>query len=281
MLKLIVNGDDLGLCEEVNEGIKRAHLHGILTSASIMANGAAFEDAIRICRSLPRLDVGVHLTLVEEASVLEDVKSLVDSGSKLHRSAATFATKYMTGRIASEDVERELEAQVRKVRDRGVKVTHLDGHQHLHMLPEIFKIAVKLARKYGIDAIRYPSEAVSPAMVGSWRSLARTIQLMPLKLCCYLGRDVDVFRTDHFVGFIHGGNLNKQNLAKLIQRLPSDGTCELMCHPGVEQPDLPYGHWGYQWSAELEALTDPTTLDLVHRHGIQLTSYGELAKNLG
>jgi predicted glycoside hydrolase/deacetylase ChbG (UPF0249 family) len=281
MLKLIVNGDDLGLCEEVNEGIRQAHLHGVLTSASIVANGAAFDHAIHICRSLPRLDIGVHLTLVEEAPVLESVKSLIGFGSKLHRSASTFATRYMTGRIALQDVEHELEAQVRKVLDQGVKVTHLDGHQHLHMLPKVFKIAVKLARKYDIGAVRYPAERVSLDMIRNWHLVSRAIQLLPLKLCCYLGRDADVFRTDHFVGFIHGGNLSKQNLAKLIQCLPRDGTCELMCHPGLEDTDSPYSHWGYHWSDELEALMDPATLDLIRRHEIQLTSYGELTKNLG
>ena len=282
MLKLVVNGDDLGLCDEVNEGIKRAHLHGILTSASIMANGAAFDHAVNICRCLPDLDIGVHLTLVEETPVLRaaDIQSLVDPNSKFHANALSFAAKYTAGRIALKDVERELEAQVRKVLDQGIQVTHLDGHQHLHMLPEIFRITVKLARKYGIRAIRYPSEGVSLAM-GNWRSLSRAIQLVPLSVCCYLQRKAGVFRTDHFVGFIHGGILNQQNLARLIEHMPRDGTCELMCHPGLQHSDVVYQHWGYHWSAELDALTDPTTLDLIQRREIQLTSYGELTKNLG
>ena len=155
MLKLIVNADDLGLCESVNEGIVQAHQSGIVTSASIMANGRAFDHAIRLCQLVPSLDLGIHLTLVEEKPLREasTIPSLVGAGGKLHPHATTFMKKYVSGAIRVREVWSELEAQIQKVVSRGISVSHLDSHQHLHALPHIRRVSIELAKKYNIPAI--------------------------------------------------------------------------------------------------------------------------------
>jgi len=275
MLRLIVHADDLGLTERVNEGILHAHLTGILTSASIMANGNAFDHAVSICHRKPTLDVGIHLTLVEEQPSLNPdmVPSLVDSAGRLHNHATTFTNKYLAGKIRLEEVWCELEAQIKKVTSRGIPVSHLDSHQHLHMLPQILNMTIRLARKYHIPAIRLPREPVRPYMLGGEGGLPRILQLLILNIFCSLGKNRISLRPDHFAGFRFGGNLDKKNLQRLLQSLPDSGICELMCHPGLDDPNSPYRHWGYHWQDELSALVDPEIADFLRQKGIGLVSY--------
>jgi predicted glycoside hydrolase/deacetylase ChbG (UPF0249 family) len=279
MLKLIVNADDLGLSEAVNEGIAEAHLNGILTSASVMANGVAFEHAIRLCRSVPSLDVGIHLTLVEEEPLgtATATSTLVDADGRLHRHASIFTKKYVAGKIHLQDVWSELEAQIKKVLSRGIEISHLDSHQHLHMLPQIRHITIALANKYNIPAIRVPREHLRPYMLRRAGGISRLCQLFVLNAFCQLGKKMPVLRTDNFVGFFFGGNLHKENLHKLLQSLPISGTCELMCHPGLDDQHTRYGHWGYHWSEELSALTDPEIAKVLRQQGVDLISYRQLA----
>jgi hopanoid biosynthesis associated protein HpnK len=280
VLNLIVHADDFGLSEKVNQGILHAHQTGILTSASIMANGSAFEHAVGICQAVPTLDAGIHLTLVEEEPVLKAnlVPSLVDGTGRLHRHATTFTGRYFAGKIRLQEVQCELEAQIQKVMSHGVTVSHLDSHQHLHMLPQILDITINLARKYGIEAIRLPRETIRLYMLGGEAAVSRVLQLLMLNMFCGLGKNTNSVRADHFVGFFFSGNLHKKNLHKLFESLPTAGTCELMCHPGLDDPTTRYGHWGYHWADELTALTDPEIAEFLRQRGIRLISYCELAQ---
>jgi len=280
MLKLIVNADDFGLSETVNEGILKAHEAGVLTSASIMANGAAFEHAVSICRRIPSLDVGIHLTLVEEEPVVKanQVRSLVDATGRLHRSAATFTRRYFAGKIRLQELQCELEAQICKVMSSGIAVSHLDAHQHLHMLPQVLEITTKLAKKYGIEAIRFPREAIRSYMFKGEGAVRRLLQLLVLTTFCHLGKNMTAVRTDHFLGFFFGGKLNKDSLHQLIKSLPTNGSCELMCHPGCEDTMTRYAHWRYHWSSELAALTDSETAELLRQSGVTLISYRQLVQ---
>jgi chitin disaccharide deacetylase len=277
--KLIVHADDFGLSEKINEGILHAHLHGILTSTSVMANGRAFEHALKICRSVPTLDVGVHLTLVEEPPVLprEKIPSLVNGEGRFHRHAMTFLRKYAAGRIRLAEVHRELEAQIKKVASYGISISHLDSHQHLHILPQILNITAELAQQYGIPAIRLPYETPRFYMLKSRKIFPRLPQLLGLNLFCQLGKKTIPLRTAHFAGFFFGGNLQKKNLYKALEFLPATETCELMCHPGLEDEYDAHRHWRYHWAEELLALTDPEIAAFLSARGIRLISYRELA----
>ena len=279
MPKLIVHADDFGLSEQINEGILQAHLHGILTSTSIMANGAAFEHAMSICRSVPSLDVGIHLTLVEEQPVLDasTLLSLVNVDGRFHHHIAEFMKRYCTGRISLREVRSELDAQIRKVMNRGVSVSHLDSHQHIHMLPCIWRITAELAMEYGIPAIRFPRERVRAYMLKQRGAISRVLPLLVLNCFCWLGRHTRALRTDHLVGFFFGGNLHKDNLQEVLRHLPRTGTCELMCHPGFDDPKTRYSHWGYHWVDELHALIDQEIVEELQRKGVQVISYRQLA----
>ncbi|MDZ7343958.1 MAG: ChbG/HpnK family deacetylase, partial [candidate division KSB1 bacterium] len=159
-VKIIVHADDFGLTEKINDGILWAHRYGILTSTSIMANGQAFAHAVALARAAPRLDVGVHLTLIEERPLLDphEIPTLVGAEGKFHAHAIQFTRRYIAGRINLMEVAKELEAQVEKILSAGLNPTHLDSHQHVHMLPGVSRVAVALGRKYGIPAMRVPKE---------------------------------------------------------------------------------------------------------------------------
>jgi hopanoid biosynthesis associated protein HpnK len=279
--RVIVHADDFGLTEKTNEGIVQAHRHGILTSASIMANGEAFEHAATLARATPTLDVGIHLTLIEERPLLRpsELPTLVDSDGRFHRHAIQFVKRYAVGKIGSGEIEKELEAQIEKVLAAGIMPSHLDSHQHVHILPGILKIVSALSRKYDIPAIRVPREVAVFRKIGGV-PVARIIQALVLNFICEMANGRIERRTDAFAGFLFGGKLHKENLQKVLRHLPRYGTCEIMCHPGLEDPaDSRYAHWQYQWLEELRALSDPEIGELARSAGIQLISYRELGSS--
>ena len=279
--RLIVHGDDFGLSERVNEGIVEAHRNGVLTSTSVIASGAAFEHAIGLSRATPTLDIGVHLTLVDEKPVAaaDVIRTLLDSNGRFYRQAGTFMKHYLFGAMSLDEIERELDAQIGKVVARGVKVTHLDGHQHLHMVPGIRRVVGGLARKYAIQFIRDPKEVLQLYMLRDRERLVRLPQLLVLNTVCRLARTGDAKRPDHFCGFFYGGRLSKENLLRVLEHLPPRGTCELMCHPGLADPASRYSDWRYQWQVECDALTNNAIKDYLKATNTELISYADLARS--
>lgn len=277
--KLIVHADDFGLSEKVNEGIVKAHLEGIVTSTSLMAVGAAFEHAVQLTRSTSTLDVGVHLTLTGEAPVSKpaDIPSLLNQDSCFNDHANAFVKRYLLQKISLEDIRKELDAQICKAIDHGIAISHLDGHQHIHMLPGIRRIVGELAQQYAIPSIRYPKERLHPYMLLERNGIGRLVQLLALNTFCTIARTADALRPDTFVGFFFGGNLTEENLIKILKHLPANGICELMCHPGLHDADSRYQHWGYPWQGELDALTSPNVKMLLQSSGVELIPYSALA----
>lgn len=277
-LSLIVHADDFGLSETVNDGIRYAYLNGILTSTSIMPTGKAFSDAVSLLRSLPDLDIGIHLTLVEERPLLppDRIDTLVDNNGHLHPHARIFIRKHLQGRIDSHQIQAEFDAQIRKVMDTSLRVTHIDTHQHLHALPSVLKIVISLAQKYGIKRIRKPTERLKGNMFHEFSAFPRLVQMLVLNTFCRAGNWKDILHTDHFAGFFYGGRLSINNLRVLINSLPNQGTCELMCHPGAADESHKYAHWDYNWSDELGALIHNDIAQLIHENAIRLISYRDL-----
>ena len=276
--RLIVHGDDFGISESVNLGIVEAHRRGILTSTSLMANGRAFEHAVALAKACPTLDVGVHLTLTEEQPVAEQpaVAGLVDADNRMPRNWLKFAARYAQGRIPLAAVRAELDAQIRRVLAQGVAVSHLDGHQHVHVLPGVARVVAELAVEHGIRTVRYPAERVRGYMLKSLRNARRLAEQLALGAACALSPLRELRRIDDFVGFYFGGRLDERNLATLLAGLPAGRTVELMCHPGENDPRGRYGHWHYSWAAERDALTSPRIRELVAARGMQLISYRDL-----
>lgn len=278
-LRLIVHADDFGVSRAVNSGIVQAHREGILTSASIMASAEYFSHAVDLARDCPSLDVGIHLTLAEERPLLspDTIPSLVDDEGCFHRHATVFAARYLRGQISLDDVRHELEAQIEKVLATGLPVSHLDSHQHLHMLPGVLGVTCDMAARYGIPFVRFPREKIKTYMFRRMSKSSRIAQLAVLNSFCRRAQLEFPARTDHFVGFYHGGSLTTGNLREIVEHLPSQGTCELMCHPGHEDSQSARAHWGYSWQDELNALLDPGIAAALRNRKISLISYRDLA----
>lgn len=279
---LIVNADDLGLSEKVNVGILRAHNHGIVTAASIMAVGSAYDHAVNLCHSNPSLDVGIHLTLIEEKPLLptNSISSLVDDKGRFHRNVKEFTKRYYLGKINFDEVRIELEAQIVKVLANNIRISHIDSHQHVHLLPQILSVALELAEQYRIGSIRIPWEKFHWKEVLSLSSVARNFQLCILRVFCYQAAKSikNMVRTDHFMGFLNGGNLNIENLRKLLLNMPKSGVCELMCHPSLVDSETRYAHWKYNGHSELSALLDEEIKQLIPKKKIKLINFRYLLK---
>jgi len=273
--RLIVHADDFGLSEPVNRAVLAAHENGIVTSTSIMAGGAAFEHAAALARRCPSLDIGVHLTLTEQRPVADSVPSLVDSEGKFAPHATRFAMRYARGAIALADVRAELAAQIRRVREHGIAPSHLDGHQHVHVLPGIARVVAELARENGISAVRVPAERVRGYMLKDPSHLKRVAEQLAIGALCAFAPS-PLRRVDRFVGFYFGGRLNEENLRIVLDHLPARETVELMCHPGLDDPASPYDHWGYAWAAETAALTSPSIRGLLEQRGVRLIGYRDV-----
>jgi predicted glycoside hydrolase/deacetylase ChbG (UPF0249 family) len=241
-----------------------------------MPTGLAFDEAVGLAHDTRTLDVGVHLTLVGERPVLPpgSIPSLVDSDGRFHPSVSVFARRYALGRIRAVEITRELEAQVARVRSAGLHPTHLDSHQHVHMLPGVLDSVLHVARHFDIPWIRFPKER-SP-----WRGLrhagpARVLQALVLGAVCRPAARRLPARTDGIVGFLVGGRLDSAGLTRILRTLPAHGLWELVCHPGVADPGTPYAFWDYRWDRELEALTEPSVAAVISALGIRLVSFRE------
>ena len=281
MRRLIVNADDFGLHEAVNRGILAAHTAGIVSSASLMAGGAAFDEAVRLAGECPRLGVGVHLTLVGANSVLPvaEVSSLVDETGSFYRSYPLFIKRLLRGKIRLAEVERELAAQIDRIRMAGIQPSHLDSHQHLHVLPGIGGIVLDLARRFSIRAIRIPAEPVAfigatPATVG--RLAGRGGLTLLANLFRQQAAAAGIRTSDHFYGMLAGGQLTEAAILAILRQLPP-GDSELMTHPGFADESLADTYpWGYQWEAERQALAAPAVRALLAELQIRLISFREL-----
>ena len=287
MKALIVNADDLGWSEGVNRGIAEAHRGGIVTSASLLANGRAFASAVELTRSEPRLGVGIHLCLSDIPPVLRpsSVPGLVNAQGVLSGEPGGLLLRRLRGRLNLSEVEREWDAQIRKVREAGVAPTHLDGHKHVHMLPGLFEIAVRLAVQHEIRAIRLSLEDsnlrawLTPR--NGWLSAAAAKQRLRAEALRLLARNArplarrgGLASPDFFCGVTQTGALTAAGLARLLENLP-DGVTELMTHPGYADEDLSRSPTRLQASRqnELSLLTAPELRNLVANRGIRLIDY--------
>ena len=282
MKRLIVSADDFGIHEAVNRGIAAGHLGGLITSTSVMAGGEAFADAVGIAGQCPALGIGVHLTLVGGGLPVmppEKITSLLDGQGRFLAGHPSFIARYLAGRIRPEEVELELTAQLEKVVTAGLVPSHLDSHQHLHVLPQIFAIVSRLARRFSIRAIRRPAEPVlffggtsSPVS----RIAARTGLSLLAAWSLREEKPGGLSMPDHFYGMLDGGRMNESCLKSIIDGLP-EGSTEIMTHPGMDDETLAARFaWGYHWNEELQALTSPGLRESIERRAIQLITFREL-----
>lgn len=271
----------------MNRAILEAHTQGVVTSATLMANGSAFDDAVRTARSTQRLSVGCHVVLVDGSPLLgaSQVPSLINSRNpdRFHDSLRRFAVLGTLGRIAPEQIETEATAQIRKLQAAGIPVSHLDSHKHTHLFPNVLRPLLRAAETCGVSAVRNPFGPIAFALVAKRPRLWRRYGEVTL-----LGGLADKFRRavqqagmitpDGTLGIVATGALDQHLFRFMIENLP-DGTWEFVCHPGYNDTELQSVRTRLRASREqeLQFLTSTETRELLAGHGIELISYRDLA----
>ena len=256
----MVNADDFGFTRDVNEGIAEAHHRGILTSATLMATGSAFQHAVALAKETPGLDIGCHLVLVGSPPYPETVPQLIQA----------LALRRIRAR-------EEFAWQIRKILDAGLRPTHLDTHKHTHLLPPVLDAVVEISTEFRIPWVRRPFDF--PFQTGGigWKTRAANRAMTAVR-----GRFERILRragcrfTDHFAGFRLTGNYGAASLAALIRLLP-EGSTEFMCHPGRCGEELRFASTRLKESreAELRALTAPEVRAAIEEAGVKLVSFAQ------
>lgn len=286
-MKVVFHADDFGLMPSINAAVVEAHTQGVLGSTSLMVNADAAVEAASLAKQHPSLDVGLHLTLVEERPVLppEEIATLVD-GDHFWRHHPTVAERYFTGRWSAGQAVRELEAQWERCTQLGIAPSHVDGHQHLHLLPGVFPSVVAQARRRGVtfvrsflgDPLRTPGGVARRAVLLALRAVGRLAWLRtPVA-------DRQLLRPFTTIGFVlAGGTMTVDSLMAMLEGMRvgrgAPEVVEVMLHPGTrdDATRAKYGHWRYAWESDLALLCDRRLRALLPERGFEVTSFRALA----
>ncbi|MFN0087632.1 MAG: carbohydrate deacetylase [Blastocatellia bacterium] len=282
MRRLIVNADDFGFTPGVNRGIIDAHARGIVTSATVMVNMPAFEEAARLAREHPSLGVGLHFNLTQGRPAADPsrVAGLLDDRGEFPGTSTALAWRLLRGRAARDEIALELRAQIERAQSHGLRLTHIDSHKHAHALPPVFEIIIDTIGRYGIGAVRLHREPV-PGGLASLKLAKQSLIALGLTQLGRINarrlRRAGVKSADALYGIARTGAWTRPWLMELIARLP-EGASELMCHPGYAVEGAAAGGTRLTGSraVELELLTDPEIVAHVSKCGVELIDYSRL-----
>lgn len=277
-IRLVVNADDFGLSPAISRGILRAHRDGIVTSTSLMGNVADLDGARALLAEAPGLGVGVHLALTGGAPVspADRVPSLLAPDGRFHARGQDFITAWMRGRVSPDEVQRELDAQVARIREAGVAIDHLDTHRHLGFLPVVGRAVEEVARRHGIAGIRSAVERPTLAWVTEPR---RGLEAGLLTGLAWLTRRQLGARRHgpQSWGYVESGRLDEIRILEILGRL-APGPHELICHPGEDDADVePVEETGrYDRTGELTSLTSDKVRRALGQRAVALCRWGDL-----
>jgi chitin disaccharide deacetylase len=286
MKQLILNADDFGYTRGINQAIVRAHREGVLTSATLMANAAAFDDAAELARQCPDLGVGCHFVLIGGKSVADpsEIPSLASPDGRLPQSLPAFVAAVSSGSIKPEDIARELRAQIAKIRAAGVEPTHIDSHKHTHAHPRAFRAIARTAKELGITKIRNPYERLHDSWTTMREGKAYSNQIFAAAAASLSARpfrrilrEYGLKAPDNFLGLAVTGRIDPVVLREMVRNL-SDGFTEIMLHPGICDPELVAT--GSRLTAaretEMQALLDPEVKLLMEKENVRRITFREL-----
>ncbi|HXR47432.1 MAG TPA: hopanoid biosynthesis-associated protein HpnK [Candidatus Limnocylindrales bacterium] len=269
--RLIVNADDFGRSHSINAAVIRAHREGILTTASLMVNEIACDEAVALARENPKLGVGLHLTLLCGKSALppEKISGLVNACHEFSNQPITTGFRYFFQRPLSEQLRSEIHAQFQKFRATGLPLDHVNGHLHLHLHPTVFRILMEDAATLGIRHFRLTRDCLSRS-----RRLARGHWLYRVSHAAIYGwlsrrarrplQQRGIRHTQITFGLLQNARVDEEYILKLLPELPP-GDSELYSHPSLDE-----------FKHEFDALVSPRVKELVGKLGIELIRYQDL-----
>jgi hopanoid biosynthesis associated protein HpnK len=284
--RLIVNADDFGYTSGVNRAIVEAHLRGVVTSSTLMANGEAFDEAVALARTVLKLGVGCHVVLIDGDPLVapEKLPSLTAT-RKFRDGMKTFAVRAIAGLIDAGEITAEVTAQIRKIQAAGIAVSHIDTHKHTHLFPRILRPLLRAARECEVKAVRNPFGPRFPLrsaeLLAAPRLWTRYAEVRILRR--FAGSFHDAVQREGFatpdgtLGIEVTGTLDEKLFQAIASSIP-EGTWEFVCHPGYNDAELQAAHTRLRDSreTELRVLTLPAAKELLSREGIELISYRDL-----
>jgi chitin disaccharide deacetylase len=283
--RLIINADDFGLTAGVNRAIVEAGRCAAITSATIMANAQRFQEAVDSAKNLPGLKTGCHVVLIDGQAITGNLGSLTDNAGRFRSSLKEFAAAAVGKRLSADEIQRETEAQIRKIQAQGITLSHVDSHKHTHMFPHVLRPILRAARACGVRAVRNPFEPVRSwpgGVIATTPALwLRSAGVFTFGLFASEFRkatkEEGILTTDGTVGITVTGKLDQSLLLAILKSLP-EGTWELVCHPGYADAQLRATGTRLVESRqiELEALASDETRKGLEGRGIELISYADL-----
>src|SRR5438034_10830459 len=269
--RLIVNADDFGRSRSINQAVLRAHREGILTTASLMVNGGAGDEAIELARQNPQLGVRLHVSLVCGTSALPPgaIPGLVDADGNFSSHSVASGIRYFFRPELRPQLEREIEAQFERFRVTGLPLDHVNGHLHFHLHPVVFGILMGRARDWGITRFRLTSDCFRlNRRLASGRFLYRASHALIFGLLAPRARSVlrqrGIKHTAAVFGLLQNARVDGEYVTRLIPQLPP-GDSELYSHPSLDE-----------FKSEFEALISPRIRSLIQEHNVRLIRYQDL-----
>lgn len=278
MKRLVVTADDFGAAPEVNSAVEAAHRTGILTAASLMVGAPAAREAVTLARRLPGLRVGLHLVLVEGRPLLpvRSVSRLVGADGCFRTDLAALGTAIYFGPRARRQLREEMTAQFEAFADTGLVLDHCNAHKHFHLHPVVGALLAALGPRYGLRAVRVPSEPLS-VLRRIEPHTARAPALLTAPFAALLGRRLraaGLESADRVFGLHWSGAFTQSRLMGLLARLPA-GLTEVYLHPATAayHGSAP----GYHYRDELNALTAPEVRRACEDGSIRLGGFADFA----
>lgn len=242
----------------VNRAILELHAAEVLTSATLMARGAATEEAVQMALAMPSLGVGCHVVLVDGApsAVPSTIPSLIDKTTgALYSSPGAFLKRLYTARVRGAQIELEAAAQIAALQSFGLRLTHVDTHKHLHMFPGILRPVLRAARAAGIQSVRNPFEPLWSINATKDAPEKRRVELLLLRRLESRFRRIvaqeGFVTTDGAIGVLATGTLELAVVNDLISAMP-EGTFEFVSHPGYRDEVLARANTRLRESREIE-----------------------------
>ncbi|AXC10562.1 Cellobiose phosphotransferase system YdjC-like protein [Acidisarcina polymorpha] len=286
MKRLIINADDFGLTAGVNRAVLELARAGVLTSATLMAKASDTAEAAEAALRRPNLAVGCHVVLVDgtPVSAPDAIPTLIDPGSsrenpRFRSTLNAFISDLLRGRIREADIETEAVAQIRRLQQLDIAVSHVDTHKHTHAFPRVLRPLLRAAVLRHVACIRNPFEPEwSVAATGS-ASLLRRLQVRALqtqrRYFLAAAEHIGVFTTGGSIGVLATGTLDSSTLRRLLAAMP-EGTWELVCHPGYADDALRAAGTRLLVSREVERQALLDTVPEAARDNVALIHYGNL-----
>jgi chitin disaccharide deacetylase len=269
--RIIVNADDFGWSHSINQAVIRAHREGILTTASLMVNGQAAEEAVALAHRHPTLGVGLHLTLVCGTSTLppDALPGLVDSQGRFSDDPVRTGIRYFFRPQLRDELRRELAAQFARFHATGLPLDHVNGHLHFHLHPTVFGLLMEQAEHWNVRHLRLTRDPLASSLrLSRGRLVYRLTHALAFGWLARRARPVlarrKIRHSDRVYGLLQNGRVDEAYVEKLLGRLPP-GDSELYSHPSLDE-----------FRREFEALISPRVREIVARRRIQRIRYLDL-----